>query len=115
MKFFTEIVRGGGVDPEDVKRRFNSQYRAIEIRVRLLGAYHDRRIELIYEGVRNYSLETSPKFKSPPTYKTGHGDWLIDEIRLSERNLVIHGIEFSSGSRWLIECENIQYHSEPIL
>src|SRR5215813_13322025 len=74
-----------------------SQHRAIEIQVRLLSAYHDRRIELIYDGVRNYSLETSPEYKSPPTRKTGHGDWLIDEIRLSERNLVLHEIEFSSG------------------
>jgi len=62
-----------------------SQNRAIEIRIRLLGAYHDRRIELIYEGVRSYSLETPPGFKFPPTHKTGQGDWVIDEIRLSGR------------------------------
>ena len=92
-----------------------SQNRAIEIRVRLLGAYHDRHIELIYEGVRNYSLETSPEFKSSRTYRSGHGDWLIDEIRLSESDLALHEIEFSSGSRWIIECENIQYFSKPIL
>jgi hypothetical protein len=89
-----------------------SQNRAIGIHIRLLGAYHDRHIELIYEGVRNYSLEISPEFKSSRTYKSGHGDWLIDEIRLSESDLVLHEIEFSSGSRWIIECENIQYLSE---
>ncbi|MCI0388729.1 MAG: hypothetical protein MOB07_08180 [Acidobacteria bacterium] len=167
MKFFTDIGRGGDVDPEDIKRRLNeyndylqsiqeslppavyafatapwhyddgacglhdswleslsiselasgerSQYRTLEIRVRLLSAYHNRHIELIYEGVRNYYLETSSEFKSPPNYKTGHGDWLIDEIRLSERNLVLHEIEFSSGSHWIIECEDIQYRSEPKL
>src|SRR5262245_48815645 len=71
-----------------------SQNRAIEIRVRLLGAYHDRHIELIYEGVKNYSLETSAEFKAPQAYRAGHGDWLIDEIRLSESNLVLHEIEF---------------------
>lgn len=90
-----------------------SQNRAIEIKVRLLGAYHDRHMELIYEGVRMYSLETSSDFKSPQI--TGHVDWLIDEIRLSESHLVLHEIEFSSGSRWIIECENIQFLSEPIL
>jgi hypothetical protein len=81
----------------------------------LLSAYHDRHIELIYDGVRNYSLEASAEFKSPPACKIGHGDWLIDEIRLSEGNLVLHEIEFSIGSRWVIECENIRYLSEPIL
>ncbi len=167
MKFFADMVSGGGVNPDEIKRRFDkyndylksiqerlppavyafaiapwhyddgacgphdswleslsiselesgerSQYRAIEIRVRLLGAYHDRHMALIYEGVRSYSLESSGEFKFPPAHKTGHGDWLIDEIRLSERNLVLHEIEFSSGSRWIIECENIRYLSEPIL
>jgi hypothetical protein len=45
------------------------------------------------------------------TTKTGHGDWLYDEIRLSERGLVLHEVEFSSNGHWLIECKDIKYSS----
>lgn len=38
----------------------------------------------------------------------GHGDWLIDEIRLSDRNLVHHEILFNDGNRWLIESKDIK-------
>jgi hypothetical protein len=50
---------------------------------------------------------------SPPL-NVGHGDWLTDEIRLSDRNLVLHEIEFSRGSRWLIEAEDIVYEWKPV-
>ena len=84
------------------------QYRSIEINLRLLGAYHDGYIDLKYNDVRSYSLETPADFKAPPL-NVGHGDWLTDEVRLSERGHVVHEIEFSRGSRWLIECGNIIY------
>lgn len=40
---------------------------------------------------------------------TGDGDWLYDEIRLSQRGYVLHEIEWSCGSRWLIECGDVSY------
>ncbi len=43
----------------------------------------------------------------------GHGDWLIDEVRLSEREFVLHEVEFSHGSRWIIECEDLIYQWKP--
>ena len=89
------------------------QYREIEINVRLLGAFHDGHIEIKYTGVRSYSLETPPEFKLPPGFRVGHGDWLIDEVRLSERELVLHEIEFSRGSRWVIECGDIDFQWRP--
>ena len=60
------------------------QDRSIEINLRLLGAYHDGYIDLKYSDVRSYSLETPADFKAPPL-NVGHGDWLTDEVRLSER------------------------------
>jgi hypothetical protein len=90
------------------------QYRSIAINLRLLGAYHDGHINLEYREVRSYSLQTPATFKMPPL-GVGHGDWLTDEIRLSERGLVLHEIEFSRGSTWLIECEDIFYEWQPIL
>jgi hypothetical protein len=85
-----------------------SQYREIEINVRLLGAYHDGHIELLYKKALSYSLTSSAEFKMSPLGE-GHGDWLIDEIRLSERGFVLHEINFSKGGNWIIECTDIDY------
>jgi len=81
------------------------EIRNIELAVRLLGAYHDGHLELSYISVVSYSF--SSKQDSSGSNK-GHGDWLVDEVRLSESNLVLHEIIFSSGSRWLIECQDIE-------
>jgi hypothetical protein len=90
------------------------QHRRIEISLKLLNAQHNGHIHLTYKDVKMYSLDTSSEFKLPPL-RVGHGDWLNDEIRLSERGLVVHEIEFSRGSRWLIEAEDITYEWTPIL
>lgn len=97
-------------EPFSGERRQN---RHIEINLRLLGADHDGSHNLKYKDVRSYSLETPADFRMPPL-DVGHGDWLTDEVRLSERGLVIHEIEFSRGSRWLIECVDIVYQWQPI-
>lgn len=67
-----------------------SEVRGLEIHVRLFGAYHDGYLNLAYERVRSYSLDTPGQFWLPP-YGVGHGDWLVDEVRLSDRGFVIHG------------------------
>jgi hypothetical protein len=86
--------------------------RSLAIDVYLLGAYHDGQIQFHYDGVRSYSLEISPDCTLPP-FGVGHGDWIADEIRLSDRGLVAHEIRFSSGSRWLIEAADIEYSWQP--
>ena len=90
------------------------QHRKIEITVMLLAAYHDGHIVLAYQDVRSYQLTALPSSNSTPL-RNGHGDWLIDEVRLSESGLVSHEILFSSGARWLIESADIQYQWEPAL
>ena len=89
------------------------QQRSVQICLRLLAAYHDGHIQLTYKNVSSYSLNTPTDFETPPL-GVGHGDWLTDEIRLSERGLVVHEMEFSRGSRWFIECEDIVYEWQPI-
>lgn len=82
------------------------QLRAVGIRLTLLGAYHDGRIEIFYSGVTNYNIS----FKSGSTpYSKSHRDWLIDEVRLSESGGVIHEIEFWQDAKFSIECESLQY------
>jgi len=78
--------------------------REIEIAIRLLGAFHDGYLELSYPGVRSYST-----LGVTQTPKISHGDWLGDEVRLSDNNLVLHEILFSGGSRWVIESRDIQF------
>ncbi len=75
------------------------QNRQIHIKISLLGAYHDGIIEIEYVNVANYKLGSS---------FSAHGDWLRDEIRLSEKGLVLHEIEIA-GESWLIESEDIYY------
>jgi hypothetical protein len=86
--------------------------RGLEIHLRLLGAYHDGHMVLIYRDVQSYTLDTPATFKRPPL-NVGHGDWLVDEVTLSESNLVRHEIEFSRGSRWRIECRDIEWAWHP--
>jgi hypothetical protein len=81
---------------------------SVEIVVRLFAAYHDGHIELNYFDVQSYSLSSSGMNAS------GHGDWLHDEIRLSEEGRVLHEVEWSEGSLWLIECGDIAYQWIPL-
>ncbi len=82
------------------------QNRSLRISARLLGAFHDGHLLLGYADVQMYSLE-SPKTPS------GHGDWLIDEIRLSDNGFVLHEVLLSNNSRWLIEAKDISCEWRP--
>ena len=82
------------------------QNRSLRISARLLGAFHDGHLLLGYADVQMYSLE-SPKTPS------GHGDWLIDEIRLSDNGFVLHEVLLRNNSRWLIEAKDISCEWRP--
>jgi hypothetical protein len=43
-----------------------------------------------------------------------HGDWLVDEVRSSERNKVLHEIEWANESRWYIEYDYVHYAWIPV-
>jgi hypothetical protein len=96
-------------EPADGDR---DEIRSLEIEIRLLGPYQDGNTTLSYQNVHAYLLDTPFGFVSPPR-DVGHGDWLCDEVRLSERDHVIHEIEFSRGSRWVIECKDIKWTWAP--
>jgi hypothetical protein len=78
------------------------QNRVSHIEIKLLGAWHDGYLELMYKKTTRYSLTNNRGWKS-------HGDWLYDEVRLSEDGFVLHEIEFVGGIEWLIECEDIEF------
>jgi hypothetical protein len=90
------------------------EIRSLQIEVRLVGPYHDGNTILTYGNVHAYSLETPFGFISPPS-DVGHGDWVRDEVRLSSRDHVVHEVEFSRGSRWVIEWRAIQWTWVPFV
>jgi hypothetical protein len=90
--------------------------RMCSISVRLLGAYHDRYIEIVYPRVFAYSLSSFVLGTA-----TSHGDWRFDEFRLSERGHLIHEIEWAGapGSQvksfsWCIESDDVQFNWLPM-
>ena len=86
----------------------NIQHRILEIVIRLLGAYHDGYIELIYKDVLSYSLDLPYRRKKAPL-PGKHGDWLVDEITFSPRSKVLHEIEWAEDATWMIECHDIEF------
>jgi len=77
-----------------------SQYRTLDIHVRLLGSYHDGYIDFHYRNVHDYLL-------------VGGDEWAYDEVRLGSEANVIHEIRFLGGNHWLIECEDFTYEWKP--
>lgn len=71
-----------------------------------LGAYHDGRIRIRYKGVHSVSFGISDAMGGPEIYR--------DEIRLADSGRILHEIEFLSRPNWLIECEDMEQHWEPI-
>jgi hypothetical protein len=90
-------------DPADIARR------SLQIRVRLLGAYHDGFIELTYVEVESYTLDLPHRRPQSAERHPSHGDWLIDEISFSRHGKIVHEIEWSNGGHWIIECNDIEY------
>ena len=94
-------------EPSSGEREEN---RSLSLRVRLLGACHDRYIELFYPLVYSYSMSTAHA-------SGGHGDWRYSEIRLNDNGNVVHEIEWAGPpgreARWLIEASDVQLTSIP--
>lgn len=88
-----------------------SSKRDIFIEARFLGAHHDGVFTLSYQDVRKYSLEKEPLFEGK--LGNGHGDWLLDEVRYDNDDLVVHEIVFSNNARWTISCKDIEYNWIP--
>jgi len=86
------------IEPATGQRK---EIRKKEIRIRLLGAYHDGYIVFRYSDVKKYSLNSS-------STDMGHGDWLEDKFSISELGDLTHHIQWERGS-WLIESASVTY------
>ena len=83
------------------------QFRTIEIKIVLLGAWHNGNIEITYKNVKSYTISKSKNLGDC------HGDWMRDEIKLSENGFVLHEIEWLAEPNWLIESEDIEFKWKP--
>lgn len=90
-----------------------TEQRAVEMTILLKAANHDGTIEIKYVVVESYSLTKAFEGNGQDGGGSGHQDWLYDEVRLSEQGNVLHEIEWSGGSRWLIESKEIIYNWRP--
>ena len=94
-------------EPSAGQRR---ELRSLTMTIRLLGAYHDGYIELMYPDVYSYDL-------AGMHVRRGHGDFQYDEFRVGEQGRVIHEIEWASihqTSRWVIEASDVIYRWTPL-
>lgn len=98
------------VQISEPSRGQRNELRGIDLLVRLLGAYHDRHIEIRYGNVHHYTMEASRSEGATD----GHGDWLIDEVRLSPTGTVLHEMQFVHA-RWIIECDDLSYSWRDLL
>jgi hypothetical protein len=83
------------------------EIRELEITAKFLGAFHDGFFEITYRGVQSYSL-VLPKERGRSAV-VAHGDWIIDEILLTEEGGVSHEILFSESGVWKIVCRDLVY------
>ena len=83
----------------------NSGARSTTVKLKLLGAYQDGHLNLVYENVSAYQLGSAD---------TGHTSIDRDEVRLSNNGNVVHEIIWWQSVKWLIECEDIKFDWVPI-
>lgn len=91
-------------EPAKGERR---ELRGIEIEAKFLGPFHDRYIFLRYLNVVAFELRTPESLGHFPSERTGHGDLLLHELRLEDNSILVHEIEFSRGSVFVIKCRDL--------
>jgi hypothetical protein len=96
-----------------------NEIRKLEVKMSLLGPFHDRWIHLHYTGVTRYSFDTPARYDDTryddTRYEhTAHGDLFTHEIRLGQHGLFVHELLFERDATFLIECSDIR-HSEELI
>ena len=81
--------------------------------VRLLGSRHDGHVDLQYRDVTSYELALQQQ-SSHSLAQGAHVTWLVDEVRLSATNHVLHEVVFAESGRWLIECADVRCWWRPL-
>ncbi len=88
------------------------EIRRTEIRLCLLGPYHDRRIHLHYSGVEAYAFQSPARHGEPRYLHTAHGDLLTHAVWVNTSGMLVHDIVFERGTTLRIECTDIRHVQE---
>jgi len=91
-----------------------NEIRQLEVKLILLGPFHDRRIHLHYTGIAQYSFQAPPGYDQQRYQHTAHGDLFTHEIRLGHGGLILHELLFEREATLLIECKDFR-HSEELI
>jgi hypothetical protein len=78
----------------------------VDIEASFLGSYHDGHFSLIYRDVASYSLQFNKRSRTK--IRRAHGDWMIDEVTVTDANMLYHEIEFESATL-MITCAELEY------
>jgi len=81
------------------------EIRTTQIEILLLGAYHDRLLRVTYPGVTSHFISSGQS-------QCRYGDWLIDEIGLSDAGQVVHEVKFANMARLRIESADIIFQEQ---
>ena len=95
---------------EEPASGLRQELRTVTLRIRLLGAYHDGHIELLYPRVFRYHLDLERGAQ-------GHRDWRYDEFRLNADGNLVHEIEWAGMNdtgRWVIEASDVEFKWYPL-
>jgi hypothetical protein len=103
------------VEIREPRRGREKHLRSIEINVRLLHYTGEAFMHLSFRRVRHYALSVTPHRHDPNgVTRSGQGDWLVYELRLSEAGRPICEVELANGGHWVIECDDIVYRLEAL-
>ncbi len=100
---------------EEIATGTRHEVRRLEIRLRLLGAFHDRHIHLRYEGVTSYSNAMPARHGDSRYEHTSHGDLFTHEVLVNDAGMLTHELLFERDSTLFIECANITHWETPIV
>jgi hypothetical protein len=93
---------------EEVATGERQEVREVQVTIRLLNAHHTGEVQITYHNITRYEIH----MHGEAMMGNNHGDWLIDEVRLTDTSRVVHEIVFAS-SRMLFECGDIVYDWRP--
>lgn len=80
--------------------------RAVEIELRFLGPFHDRRIYLEYKDVSAYEFKVANSNR-------GHGDLWTHELQIDNDGNLVHELAYIEGGSMKITCRDLHHREEP--
>jgi hypothetical protein len=92
---------------QELSRGTRRQLRKLEIAATFLGSFHDGVFDITYRDVQSYSLALPEERQRRSN--VAHGDWMIDEILLTQSGMVSHEILFLESGVWKIVCRDLTY------